>query len=214
MIEFELKRIGIVIVISAPSGGGKSSIIKALLERDASLTYSISATTRPPRKGEASGREYFFHQSEEFQRLVDEGAFYEHALVHGNYYGTPKEQVDRLLGEGKDVILDLDVQGSLNLKKVMPGCISIFVLPPSMATLEKRLRSRASDAEEVIQRRLENAREEVKIADQYDYVLVNQDLEATIENVRTIIAAQRFKSTRLIVKDGTGSVVSPAAGGL
>ncbi len=211
MIEFELKRTGMLIVVSAPSGGGKSTIIRALLEADSSLDYSISATTREPREGEEDGREYHFYTIEQFKQLVEEDGFYEYAEVHGNYYGTPREEVDSKLEAGKDVILDLDVQGSMRLHKMVRDCTTIFILPPSMATLEKRLRGRGQDSEEAIQRRLENARGEVRMADQYDYILVNRDLPETIENMKTIIEAQRFRASRMVVRDGFGTVLAPQA---
>ncbi len=208
MIEFELKRTGMLIVVSAPSGGGKSTIIRALLDADSSLDYSISATTRPRRGEEEDGREYRFLSLDQFKQLVQEDAFYEYAEVHGNYYGTLREEVDAKLEEGKDVILDLDVQGSMRLRKSVRDCTTIFILPPSMATLEKRLRGRGEDSEEAIQRRLENARNEVRMAAQYDYILVNRDLTDTIENMKTIIEAQRFRASRVMVRDGFGTVLA------
>lgn len=211
MIEFELKRTGMLIVVSAPSGGGKSTIIRALLEADDSLDYSISATTRSPRADEEDGRDYHFLSIDQFRDLVDQEGFYEYAEVHGNFYGTPRRQVDEKLELGKDVILDIDVQGSMRLRKTVRDCTTIFILPPSMATLEKRLRGRASDSEETIQRRLENARGEVRLADQYDYILVNRELPETIANMQTIIQAQRFRASRMIVRDGFGTVLAPQA---
>ncbi|CAN5355639.1 guanylate kinase [soil metagenome] len=213
MIEFEIKRTGMLIIISAPSGGGKSTILRALLDLDSSLSYSVSATTRPSRSTEEHGKDYFFYQQDEFERLRDEGAFYEHAMVHGNYYGTLRTEVDAKLNAGKDVLLDVDVQGSLALKQDHPDCTTIFILPPSIAMLERRLRGRASDTEEVIQRRLANARGEVRMADRYDYILVNRELDETIQNVRLIIKAQRFRSSRITLKDSFGSVLASAASG-
>lgn len=196
-----------LIVISAPSGGGKSTILRALLDEDSSLSYSISATTRPARRNEEHGKDYFFYSIEEFQQLVDQDAFYEYAQVHGNYYGTLKSEVDARLARGLDVLLDIDVQGSLKLKSEVPDCVTIFILPPSMATLEKRLRDRGLDQDEAIQRRLANARGEVRMADRYDYFLVNRNLKETIANMHTIIKAQRFRAARLILRDGGGSVL-------
>lgn len=207
MIEFELQRTGLLMVVSAPSGGGKSTIIKSLLDKDPSLTYAVSATTRPPRRGESHGSHYYFYSQDEFRSLIEHDMFYEHALVHGNYYGTLKSEVDRKLREGQDIILDLDVQGSLNLKKSMPEAASVFILPPSIATLEKRLRDRGLDEEDVIRRRLANARGEVRMADRYDYILVNRDLDETIGNMKTILMAERFRSARLVLKDGRGGVL-------
>lgn len=196
-------------IVSAPSGGGKSTILKALLDTDATLSYSVSATTRPPRETEVDGRDYHFLSIDRFEELVAQDAFYEYAQVHGNYYGTLKSEVDKLLEQGFDVLLDVDVQGSLRLKADMPDCTTIFILPPSMATLEKRLRGRNSDSEEVIERRLNNARGEIRMAERYDYILLNVNLPETIENVRSIIKAQHFRSSRIIVRDPAGSVLSP-----
>lgn len=196
-----------LIILSAPSGGGKSTILKALLDSDASLYYSISATTRPRRSTEVHGRDYYFYTEQEFEQLVEQGAFYEWARVHGNLYGTLKSEVNAKMNAGRDVLLDIDVQGSMRMKQQMPDCTTIFILPPSMATLEKRLRERQSEDEETLQRRLANARNEVRMADRYDYILVNQDLDKTIANMRTIVNAQRFRSSRITLKDGMGSVL-------
>lgn len=213
MIEFELNRSGSLFVVSAPSGGGKSTILRAIMDSDSSLSYSISATTRPRRKGERQGKDYYFLDEDDFRAKAEEGAFYEYSLVHGNWYGTLREEVDRKIAAGKDVLLDIDVQGSFKLKDKVTNCTSIFILPPSLATLEKRLRLRAQDTEEVIQRRLHNAREEVRMADRYDYILVNRILDETIENMRTIIRAQRFRSHRIVLKDALGAVLSSSAAG-
>jgi guanylate kinase len=211
LIEFDIKRTGMLFIVSAPSGGGKSTILKALLESDPTLSYSVSATTRPPRATEVDGRDYHFLSLARFEELVDQDAFYEYAQVHGNYYGTLKSEVNSLLERGFDVLLDVDVQGSLRLKKDMPECTTIFILPPSMATLEKRLRGRGSDSDEVIERRLRNARGEIRMAEHYDYILLNINLQETIDNMRNIIKAQHFRSSRIIVRDPGGSVLSPAS---
>lgn len=210
MIEFDIKRTGMLFIVSAPSGGGKSTIIKALLDTDKTLSYSVSATTRAPRASEVNGRDYHFLPLDTFEKLVAENAFYEHAQVHGNYYGTLKSEVNAKLDQGYDVLLDVDVQGSLRLKADMPECTTIFILPPSLATLEKRLRGRGSDSEEVIERRLRNARGEIRMAERYDYILLNTHLNETIENMRMIIKAQHFRSSRIIVRDPQGLVLSPA----
>lgn len=210
MNDFQLERTGLLVVISAPSGGGKSTIIRALLETDRTLTYSVSATTRAPRDGEIHGQDYYFYTTEDFEKLVEQDMFYEYALVHGNYYGTLKFEVDRKCRAGLDVILDLDVQGGLLLKSKMPECTSVFVLPPSMDELEKRLRERGKDSEEVIHKRLVNARGEIIMADRYDFILVNQDLDETIANVRNIISAQRFASSHIRIRDGKGNLMISA----
>ncbi|MBX3729339.1 MAG: guanylate kinase [Candidatus Sumerlaeia bacterium] len=199
-------RQGILFVVSAPSGGGKSTILRRLRQNDPGLAYSISVTTRAPRGDERDGVEYYFRSVEQFERLVAEDAFVEHARVHGNYYGTLRGEVDRRTEAGEDVLLDIDVQGSLELKRKRPDTVMIFVLPPSIATLERRLRGRGLDNEEAIGVRLQNARNEVRYARHYDYVLVNRDLDDTIEAMRTIITAERCRAHRIDIKDAFGEI--------
>ncbi len=206
MIEFQLHRSGILFLISAPSGGGKSTVLKEILKADPSLSYSISATTRDPREGEVDGEHYHFKTLEEFKRLTAADAFIEYASVHGNYYGTLKSEVDAKLEAGHDVILDIDVQGSLKMKDERPETVLIFILPPSIATLEKRLRSRGLDEERAIRLRLENARNEIRYAQLYDYVLVNERLERTIEHIQQIIEAERARTARITVTDALGEI--------
>ena len=210
MIDFEAKTDGQLVILSAPSGGGKSTILRALLDADPHLAYSVSATTRPARKTEVHGADYYFTALDEFHRLIREDAFYEYFEVHGNFYGTLKAEVDKKLAAGKDVLLDVDVQGSMRLKQMMPGCLTIFILPPSMSVLETRLRGRASDSEEVIQRRLINAEGEIRLAGRYDYILINRDLAQTVEDVRLIIKAQQFRASRIVLKDNSGKPLAPA----
>ncbi|MCC6547646.1 guanylate kinase [Candidatus Sumerlaeota bacterium] len=197
-------------IISAPSGGGKSTLLRALLAAEPSLYYSISATTRVRRGPEVHGQDYYFYSEEEFVKLRDNNGFYEWAVVHGNLYGTLKSEVDAKLSQGRDVIMDIDVKGSMSMKKEIPDCTTIFILPPSMVTLEKRLRDRGTDDEATIQRRLTNAREEVREAFRYDYILVNQELDKTVQSMRNIIAAQRFRASRTLIHDSRGSVLAPA----
>jgi len=211
VLEFHLKRTGMLVVISAPSGGGKSTILKTLLNEDPTLSYSISATTRTPRENEVDGRDYHFLSTERFKKYIDEDAFYEWAIVHNNYYGTLRKEVDAKLGEGRDVILDIDVQGSLALKADRPESVLIFVLPPSIATLERRLRSRGLDDEEAMQLRLTNARSELRRSPEYDFVIVNRKLDETISKIRTIIESERHRSTRLTLKDALGEVLMTSA---
>jgi guanylate kinase len=183
-----------LIVVSSPSGGGKSSICQALLQADSNLEYSVSVTSRKPRGGEVHGRDYHFVSEPEFHRLVQEEMFYEWAKVHDNYYGTQRDLIEQKLQRGKDVVLDLDVVGGLNVKKVNDKAVLVFVLPPSFEVLEKRLRGRNTDHDAEIQKRLRNARHEINFAEKYDYVVLNEDLQLTIAAIRRIIDAERHAS--------------------
>lgn len=203
-MPFIFKRRGMLIVISAPSGGGKSSIVQGLLKRLDGLRYSISATSRAPRGDERDGREYFFHSREEFEKQIAQGAFLEHAEVHGNFYGTPRKAVEEALRAGQDVILDIDVQGALQIRDKMPDAVLVFVVPPSMEVLEERLRGRDTDPEDGIVLRLKNAVEEMKAWPYYDYVVVNRELDEAIEAVHEIIGAEQCRSRRLSIDIGEG----------
>ena len=187
---------GVLLVISAPSGAGKGTIIKRLMDDDRSLKLSVSATTRAPRPGEIDGEDYFFLSREEFDDLVKNGEMLEHAEYVGNCYGTPKGPVERWLEDGQDVILEIDVQGGQQVKKIMPECVSIFILPPSMKVLEKRLRGRGTEDEETIQKRLAKAREEIPHAKDYDYIVYNDALEDAVSDLRAIIKAEKLKFSR------------------
>lgn len=191
----QLQRQSLLVVLSSPSGGGKSSVARALLASDPNMAYSISVTSRPPRGDEQPGCDYHFVSEQEFFSLIEQNAFYEWARVHDNLYGTLRKHVDEKLSEGRDVVLDLDVVGGLNLKKATPRAVLIFILPPSFEVLERRLRGRQTDSEEEIQKRLRNARNELNFAEKYDYVVLNEDLEATIAAIRGIIEAEHH-STR------------------
>jgi guanylate kinase len=188
-----------VVVISGPSGAGKSSFVKALLRRyPVDLFYSVSATTRPRRAHEVEGSDYFFLDREEFRRRVEAGEFVEHAEVHGELYGTLKSQTERVLRSGRNVLLDIDVQGGRSVRTIYPDGVFIFVLPPSIADLEDRLRARGTDSEERIRLRLENARREMEIAREYDYTVVNDDLEDATRKVLSIIEAETCRASRRI----------------
>lgn len=196
-MAIRLKRKGILIVLSSPSGGGKSTVLKKLLASDAGLDYSVSTTTRPPRKGEEDGKAYFFVSDEEFQRMIGEGRFYEWAHVHGYRYGTRRDIIEEKLRRGRDVLLDLDTQGALEVKRLAPESVIIFLLPPSMEVLEERLRARKLDSEETMQVRLKNAKDEIACAEKYDYIVINDKLADTIETVRSIIHAERHRNARV-----------------
>jgi guanylate kinase len=185
-----------VVVISGPSGVGKSSFVEQLLDADLNLEYSVSATTRSRRPHETDGRDYVFLTREEFQRRIDAGEFVEWAEVHGEQYGTLKSEIDRRLAEGRNVLLDIDVQGGMAVRKVYPDGVFIFVLPPSMASLEERLRGRGTDPDERIRLRLENARREIELGKAYDYAVVNDDLDSALHRVAAIIEAEACRVRR------------------
>ena len=188
---------GVLLVISAPSGAGQGTIIKRLMDDDRSLKLSVSATTRAPRPGEIDGEDYFFLSREEFDDLVKNGEMLEHAEYVGNCYGTPKGPVESWLEDGQDVILEIDVQGGQQVKKIMPECVSIFILPPSMKELENRLRGRSTEMDAVVDARLQAAREEVRHAEEYDYVVINDTVDKAVEDIKTIIAAEKHRFIRV-----------------
>lgn len=185
-----------LIVISGPSGAGKGTIFKRLLADDDSLSFSVSVTTRGPRPGEKDGVDYFFISNEEYDKLLQEDAFLEHATVHANRYGTLKSQVQKIMDNGKNVVLDIDPQGAREVVKQWPGCVSIFILPPSYAELRKRLYTRNTDDPVEIERRLGNAKGEIDLVRLYDYAVVNDDLEVAYSQVAAIVAAEKQRTTR------------------
>ena len=191
------KRRGILFVVSSPSGAGKSTISRRLLAGDKELTMSVSATTRAPRPGEVDGKDYHFVALETFREMVSKHEFLEWAHVFGNRYGTPRAAVEEALASGRDVLFDIDWQGAQQLYQRAGGdVVRVFIFPPSMTELERRLRARATDSEEVIQGRMSRARAEISHWDGYDYVLVNDDVDRCYEDVRTILAAERLKRSR------------------
>lgn len=187
---------GLLVVISAPSGGGKGTIIKELFNRDPNLRFSISATTRSPRPGEKNGKQYYFISREEFEGLIGEGKMLEYAEYVGNYYGTPRDPVEEWTAQGHDVILEIEVQGGAQVKKLMPECVSIFVVPPSMKVLGERLRGRGTEEEDVVQKRLAAAREEIPHGREYDYIVTNDRLEDAVEDICSILRAEKLKYIR------------------
>lgn len=181
---------GKIIIFSAPSGSGKSTIISRLMADPAlRLSFSVSATSRAPREGEVNGKNYYFITPEEFRRHVEAGDFIEWEEVYkGTCYGTLSSEVERVLAEGRNLVLDIDVKGGINVKKMFPQALSIFIEPPSVEALEARLRARATDSDEVIRRRLEKADYELSFAPQYDRKVVNDNLDEAVESVRTLVA--------------------------
>ncbi len=186
----------LVFIISAPSGSGKSTLVAKLKERVAGLLFSVSYTTREPRGQEQSGDHYYYISREEFQQRVARDEFLEHAEVFGNYYGTHRSFLDKAREQGLDLVLDIDVQGARQLKNRIPDAISIFILAPSRKILEKRLRDRSEDREEVIQRRLREAAEEIRNYASYDYAVVNSEVEAAADTLASIVKAERARRVR------------------
>ncbi len=192
-----LRRRGLMLVLSSPSGAGKSSISRALLAKDNNIIMSVSYTTRPPRPGEVDGRDYHFVTSVHFDEVVAENGMLEHARVFDHNYGTPRAPVEAALGTGRDVLFDIDWQGTQQLaQNARSDLVSVFVLPPSMAELERRLRSRAQDSEEVVRRRMAKAGDEMSHYREYDYIVVNHDLDQSVAHVQGILGAERLKRDR------------------
>lgn len=187
---------GLLLVVSAPSAGGKGTILKELFKRDGNLRMSVSATTRSPREGEEHGKHYYFISRDEFQGLIDSGSMLEYAEYVGNMYGTPRGPVEQWLSEGHDVVLEIEVQGGAQIKKLAPECVSIFIVPPSLEVLEKRLRGRGTEEEETIKRRLETARGELAQAENYDYVVVNDRLEDAVDDMQAILRSEKLRYMR------------------
>jgi len=184
-------------VIAAPSGAGKSSIVRALLAREEEVVASVSVTTRAPRSGEAEGKDYFFRTRAEFEAMVAGGALLEHADVFGRGYGTPRAQMEHELASGRDVLLDIDWQGWRQIRAAMPAdCVGVFVLPPSIGVLEARLRGRASDSEAEVQRRMRAAKAEIGHWNEFDYLVVNDSLAACVDEVIYIMKAERARMAR------------------
>ncbi|GAA0069447.1 guanylate kinase [Clostridium sardiniense] len=188
---------GVLLVISGPSGAGKGTICKALLDKHKDIYLSVSATTREPRVGEVHGVNYFFKTKEEFLQKVEEGDFLEHAEVYGNYYGTPKSSVQKMLDEGRDVILEIDIQGALKVKENCEEGIFIFILPPSMEELKQRIIKRGSETPESLMTRFKSAYKEINYISKYNYAVVNDEVDTAVAKLESIITAERCRVDRM-----------------
>ena len=194
-----ITRQGLMLVLSSPSGAGKTSIARALLTRDAEITISVSATTRPRRPGETEGRDYYFVDKQKFKTDINKGLFLEYARVFDHHYGTPLRPVQKLLSSGSDVLFDIDWQGTQQIKaKARDDLVSVFVLPPSTVELEKRLIARAQDSAEVVAGRMARAADEMSHYPEYDYIIVNHELDQSIDAVHTILKAERLRRSRQV----------------
>ena len=195
----DILRRGLMLVLSSPSGAGKTTISRALLEREENLSMSISATTRPKRPGEVSGRDYFFVDPTEFNLMVNRHELLEHAKVFGNYYGTPRGPVEEALSAGRDVLFDIDWQGTQQLaQNARDDLVSVFILPPSTEELQRRLERRARDPAEVVAQRMAKAPDEMSHWAEYDYIVINNDIEESVRAVQSILAAERLKRERQV----------------
>jgi len=199
---------GLIVVISAPSGAGKTTICKRLLQTSFSFTYSVSFTTRPPRKNEIEGVDYYFVSREEFERLIKEGGFVEWAEVHGELYGTSKKLLEETIKAKKNVLLEVDVRGGTKIKENYPEAVLIFLLPPSWEELERRLKGRGTEEEKKIQKRIERAKEEVKYASRYDYLVINDDVNRAVEDILSIVKAEALRVKRFS-KEEVENFLSP-----
>jgi guanylate kinase len=198
-----IDRRGLMLILSSPSGAGKSTISRALLEREDELAMSVSATTRPPRPGEVDGEHYYFISEAEYHRMVAAGEFLEHAKVFDNYYGTPRKPVEEALASGRDVLFDVDWQGARNIRQeARADQVSVFILPPSIQELERRLFERALDPEDVVRRRMATATDEMSHWGEYDYIVVNVDLDESVAAVQAILRAERLRRDRQIGLQG------------
>ena len=184
---------GILIVVSAPAGCGKDTILEQALKKNSNLYYSVSATSRAARPGEIDGTSYFFRTREEFEAMIAGGELLEYAEYCGNYYGTPKKAVNDMLEVGKDVILKIEIQGAANVKKIFPDCTMVFILPPSFAELDRRLHKRGTETEDVIKTRLDTAKKELEFARNYDYLVTNAELDDAVDDFLAVVRAEKCR---------------------
>ena len=193
---------GTLFVVAAPSGGGKTSLTRALLEKDPGIRLSVSYTTRPARPGEQDGVDYHFVSTERFMALRDAGEFLEHAHVHGNWYATSASWLDQQIAAGQDVLLEIDWQGAAQVRRLIPSSVHIFILPPSLALLEERLHRRGQDDKATIARRLEAARDEIRHCAEFNYVIINQDFATAVDDLGAIVRAARLRAAQQCVRHG------------
>ncbi len=191
---------GNLFIICAPSGAGKTSLVNALLEREPDLELSVSYTTRSPRSGELDGREYHFVSRATFVHMAGQGDFLESAEVHGNLYGTSQAWIESRTREGRDILLEIDWQGAQQVRRLVPGAVTVFILPPSLEVLRKRLTSRGQDTSEVIESRLANAREEIAHVEEFDYVIINQNFDVAVVDLVSIVRATRLQVTAQLTR--------------
>lgn len=187
---------GILVVVSAPAGCGKDTILEKALERNENLFYSVSATSRAMRPGEVDGKSYFFKSREEFENMINSDELLEYTEYCGNYYGTPKKAVEDMLDAGKDVILKIEIEGAANVRKIFPDCALIFILPPSLEELERRLRNRGTEDNETILKRIAIAKKELVFASNYDYAILNDDLDTAVEDFLDTVKVEKFRVSR------------------
>ncbi len=204
-----MKRKGIIFILSSPSGGGKTTLLRLVLEKVAGLADSVSYTSRPKRPGERNGIDYHFLEEKDFRTRIGKGFFAEWASVHGHYYGTSREDLSAILERGLDAVMDIDVQGAASLRESFPDCVTLFILPPTMAELEARLRRRGTEDDESIRQRLETATREMEALGRYDYLVINRDLLESQAQIEAIIVAERQKAAR----HDAGEVLLEIAGG-
>lgn len=189
---------GLLFVVSAPAGCGKDTILEQVLAKEDNVGYSVSATTRAPRPGEVDGTHYFFITRERFEEMIANGEVLEYTEYCGNYYGTPRKGVEAMLAEGKDVVLKIEIEGAMNIKKLFPDCCLVFILPPSMRELERRLRKRGTEDEPTIMRRIAQAKNELDAAADYDYFVVNDDLEDAVNDLIAVIRGEKCRKERCL----------------
>ncbi len=191
-----MNRKGLLVVLSGPSGSGKGTLLKRVREEYENIRFSISATTRSPREGEVDGKNYFFVTAEQFKSMIDNDKLVEWVEYCGNYYGTPRQYVEESTSQGFDILLEIEVEGALNIIKKYPDCVSVFILPPSFEELRRRIEGRGTEKPDVIDRRLERAKNELKFVNHYDYVVINDNLEEAASEIINILSAEKLKFSR------------------